>query len=61
MMTVEQILELHKSSMKTWHCETEDEHPDWWCQKMADFLGQVGNEQYWACTMCTGIFRTGAA
>jgi len=46
--------------IKTWECPDDGEAPGWWCVKRAKFLGQVGNEVYWACGTCPGIFRTGA-
>ena len=53
--------ELDAKQLKTWHCETEDHFPDWWCIRDALELGRIGNECFYECLRCEGFFRTGAA
>lgn len=57
-MTPEALVKLE---LKTWHCETEDHFPDWWCIRDALELGRIGNECFYECLRCQGFFRTGAA
>ena len=61
-MSTDQILDVNvPTNLKTGECASEGDFINWWCWKGAQFLVQVGNEQFYRCAQCCGIFRTGAA